>query len=149
MQPDQQEKAELEAAEAAKKAQADAKQVAEIQRKLMTQGKFITQDIHFEPGTDKIVPDSSTVLNFIGKVLQDNPMLTIKIVGYPDTNGIEAANPGLAKSRAAALQHCFKVDFKIDAARLVTDGKNKLVPIELKKSPGSKATIRRVDFIKL
>lgn len=147
--PDQQEKDALAAAEAEKKAQEDAKQVAEIQRKLMTQGKFITQGIYFEPGTDKIISDSSTVLNFIGKVLQDNPKVKVKIIGYPDTTGITSANHRLAKSRAAALKRCFTIDFKIAADRLVTDGKSKLEPVDLKKSPGAKANNRRVDFIKL
>lgn len=117
--------------------------------KLLTEGKFSTTEILFDTNSDKIKPESNTIIADIGKILTDNPGLKIKIIGHTDSDGNPAANQTLSVKRAEAVKMRFVYGFGIDDARIVTDGKGSSEALNANKTPEEKAANRRVEFIKL
>lgn len=122
---------------------------ADTRNKLITEGRFSTNEILFDVNSDKIKPESNTILSEIGKVLSENATVNIKIIGHTDNDGDAAANMVLSKKRAEAVKMRLVYGFGIDEARILTDGKGASVPLNANKTPEEKAINRRVEFIKL
>src|SRR4029453_19350585 len=87
-------------------------------------------------------------LKEIAGVLTENANLKVQVVGHTDSDGDDAANMDLSKRRAASVKNALVSEFKIDAARLDTDGKGETQPIDKNDTPAGKANNRRVEFIK-
>ena len=117
--------------------------------KLLTEGKYISYGITFDSGKDAVKPESYGAINDIAKVLKENPTVKIKIVGHTDSDGDDAKNLELSKSRAANVKASLVKDFGIDASRIQTDGKGESETIAPNTSAEGKAKNRRVEFIKL
>lgn len=117
--------------------------------KLITEGKFITNGILFDVNSDRIRPESVGVIKEIAQVLQENPNVTVKIIGHTDSDGPDAANLTLSQKRAAAVKNALANDFGIKVDRMQTDGKGETQPIDSNTTPQGKANNRRVEFIKL
>ncbi len=117
--------------------------------KLLTEGKLVSYGIYFDVNKDVVKPESYGALNDIAKVLNENPAVKVKIVGFTDSDGDDASNLDLSKRRAAAVKNELTKTFKIDASRLETDGKGEGNPIAPNDTPANKAQNRRVEFIKL
>ena len=81
----------------------------------------------------------------IAGVLTENANLKVQIVGHTDLDGDEA---GQSRSVAAARSLGEDGEFKIDAARMETDGKGESQPVDKNDNPAGKANNRRVEFIK-
>jgi OmpA-OmpF porin, OOP family len=116
--------------------------------KLVTQGKFSTSNILFDVNSDKIKPESYGVLKEIAAALTENTTMKIKIIGYTDSDGDDAANLLLSQKRAAAVKHALASQFNIAASRMETDGKGETQPLVQNSSSENKAQNRRVEFIK-
>ncbi len=121
----------------------------DTRNKLLTEGKFSTSGILFDIGSDHIRPDSYGVLKDIATVLQENPMLKVKILGHTDSDGEDAANLELSKRRAEAVRNSLSTEFSIDKSRMTSDGKGEREPLVDNSKPEGKAQNRRVEFIKL
>jgi outer membrane protein OmpA-like peptidoglycan-associated protein len=87
-------------------------------------------------------------LKEITGVLGENADLKVTIVGHTDADGDDASNLDLSKRHAAAVRNALVSEFKIDAARMDTDGKGESQPIDKNDNPAGKANNRRVEFIK-
>lgn len=122
---------------------------ADTRNKLLTEGKFTTNEILFDTNSDKIKPESNNILAEMGKLLTDNPGVNIKIIGHTDSDGDAAANMVLSKKRAEAVKMRLAYGFGIDEGRIQTDGKGASMPLNGNKTTEEKAINRRVEFIKL
>jgi OmpA-OmpF porin, OOP family len=122
---------------------------ADTRNKLITEGKFVTHGILFESGSDKINPQSYGALKEIAAVLTENATVKVTIVGHTDSDGDDASNLSLSKKRAEAVKNMLASDFKIDAARMETNGMGETKPLEPNTTAAGKANNRRVEFIKL
>ncbi len=122
---------------------------ADTRNKLLTEGRFTTNEILFDVNSDKIKPESNSILSDIGKILAENATVNVKIIGHTDNDGDAAANMVLSKKRAEAVKMRLVYGFGIDEARIQTDGKGASVPLNGNKTPEEKAINRRVEFIKL
>jgi outer membrane protein OmpA-like peptidoglycan-associated protein len=109
----------------------------------------VTHGILFDVNSDKIKPESYGVVKEISKVLQENPAVSVKIVGHTDSDGDEAKNMELSKRRAASVKLMLSTEFGVDASRMETDGKGEKEPSGPNTSAEGKANNRRVEFIKL
>lgn len=69
---------------------------------------FDFNDLNFEFGTSKIVPESKKQLDNMVQILKAYPNTRIKIGGYTDKVGDEAANKKLSGERAAAVATALK-----------------------------------------
>jgi outer membrane protein OmpA-like peptidoglycan-associated protein len=69
---------------------------------------FDFHDLNFKFGTAEIVPESRNEVANIEKILKAYPKVKIKIGGYTDKVGDEAANKKLSKERATAVMQDMK-----------------------------------------
>jgi OmpA-OmpF porin, OOP family len=121
----------------------------DMRNKLLTEGKLVSYGIYFDVNKDVVKPESYSTLKTIAGVMTENPDIRVKIVGYTDSDGADAANLDLSKRRGASVKDELVKSFGIDAARLESDGLGETQPIAPNDSPANKALNRRVEFIKL
>ncbi len=121
----------------------------DTRNKLLTEGKYVTNGIKFDVGSDKIKPESYGVLKEIGTVLKENADVKVRIVGHTDNDGDDASNLQLSQKRAQSVKSFLNSEFGIDSARLETDGKGEKEPVSDNTTSEGKANNRRVEFIKL
>jgi outer membrane protein OmpA-like peptidoglycan-associated protein len=88
------------------------------------------------------------VIQAIAKGIESNPALNLLIEGHTDSVGNAAQNLDLSKRRAAAVKTVLVGQFKVDAARLTTDGLGAAKPIDSNDTPQGRSQNRRVEFVK-
>jgi OOP family OmpA-OmpF porin len=120
----------------------------DTRNKLLTQGKWVTNGILFDVNSDRIRGESYGTLKEVAGVLTENADLKVQIVGHTDSDGEAAANLDLSRRRAASVKTALTNEFKIDAARMDTDGKGESEPADKSPTPAGKANNRRVEFIR-
>ena len=123
--------------------------LTDMRSKLLTEGKLVSYGIYFDVNKDVVKPESYGTLKGIADVLTENPDLRIKIVGYTDSDGADAANLDLSKRRGASVKNELIKNFGIAASRLESDGMGENQPVAPNDTPANKAKNRRVEFIKL
>ena len=121
----------------------------DTRHRLIEEGKFSTTGIGFDPNSAAIRPESYGVLKELAAALKENPSVRIKVIGHTSSDGDDAANLELSKRRAAAVRDFFGSEWKIDGARIDTDGKGETEPVADNKTKEGRAQNRRVEFIKL
>jgi OmpA-OmpF porin, OOP family len=121
----------------------------DTRNKLITEGRFVTSGILFDSGSDRIRPESHGTIKEIATVLQENGDVRVRIIGHTDSDGDDARNLELSKRRAAAVKEILASEFKLDGARMETDGKGESQPAGPNDTPQGKANNRRVEFVKL
>jgi OOP family OmpA-OmpF porin len=121
----------------------------DTRNKLVTQGKYTTHGIRFNPNTDSLQPESFGVLKDIGRVMKENPGLKLKIIGHTDTDGDDKLNLDLSKRRAAAVKNFLVTEYGISASDLDVDGKGESQPLDKNNTVIGKANNRRVEFVKM
>ncbi len=119
----------------------------DTRNKLLTEGKLVSNGILFGVNSDIIKPESFGILKEIAGVLKENQGLTIRIIGHTDDDGDEANNLSLSVKRALAVKKALSENFKIDAARMETDGRGESEPLLSNSDAVNKANNRRVEFI--
>ncbi len=120
----------------------------DMRNKLMTEGKLITYGIYFDVNKDVVKPESYGTLKGISTILNEVPDVKVKIVGFTDSDGADAANLDLSKRRAASVKNELVKSFGVNGDRLETDGMGESQPVAPNDSPANKALNRRVEFIK-
>jgi outer membrane protein OmpA-like peptidoglycan-associated protein len=117
--------------------------------KLITEGKLVTNAITFDSGSDKIKPESYSMLKSIAEALTANPTVNIMIIGHTDTDGNSANNQTLSEARSIAVKNSLIKDFGIQESRIQTSGKGDKEPVAENTSSEGKAKNRRVEFNKM
>lgn len=121
----------------------------DTRNKLITEGKFVTTGILFDINSDNIKPESGVVLKEIATVLQENPTVSVKIIGHTDSDGDGSANLLLSQKRAIAVKNSLINFYGINANRMLTDGKGESQPVQPNTTTAGKTQNRRVEFVKL
>ena len=103
----------------------------------------------FDVNSANIKAESYGSLKEIANVLKESADVKVKIVGYTDSDGSDAANLDLSKRRAASVKTALAKEFGIDESRMQTDGMGESKPIDKNDNPAGKANNRRVEFIKI
>jgi outer membrane protein OmpA-like peptidoglycan-associated protein len=116
---------------------------------LNADGRVATQGILFDTGSDRLRPESTPTLKEIGEMLKAHPELRIRIEGHTDNVGQAASNQTLSEKRAAAVKSYLEQTFKIDAARLESQGFGDTKPAAKNDTPEGKQSNRRVELVKL
>jgi OmpA-OmpF porin, OOP family len=115
---------------------------------LMSSGRFATQGILFDTGSDRIRPESTPTLNEITQMLRQHPQLRIRIEGHTDNVGGADSNQTLSEKRAAAVrQHL--VGQGIDAGRLEAQGFGAGKPAASNDTAEGRQSNRRVELVRL
>ena len=115
---------------------------------LLETGRFETNEILFDVNKANIKPGSYKILDDLGKVLEENPSLSIKIIGHTDSDGDAASNLSLSEKRAQSIKDYLSNNFPIAGKRMQIAGKGESEPIANNHTADGKAKNRRVEFIK-
>lgn len=121
---------------------------ADLYKRVMTDGKYVTRGIKFDVNKAVIKPESMGTLNEVAKVLREHPELKFSIEGHTDGDGDAAANLKLSQARAEAVKAQL-VLLGIDAARLACKGLGETKPVDSNATVIGKANNRRVEFVKM
>ncbi|MGJ1243014.1 OmpA family protein [Sphingobacterium siyangense] len=121
----------------------------DMRSKLLETGRYVTNGILFDSGSDKIKPESYGLLKEIAGILNAESGLKIKIVGHTDNDGKADLNMDLSRKRAEAIKKALVNTYQVDSDKLVTDGKGASEPVSSNSTSEGKAENRRVEFIKM
>jgi outer membrane protein OmpA-like peptidoglycan-associated protein len=119
----------------------------DTRKNLTANGKYVTTGILFDVNSDVIRPESYGVLKEIAGMLKSSPDIKVTIVGHTDSDGDDAKNLELSRSRAESVKKALVKDFSVDGSMLSTDGKGETEPAAENDTPQNKANNRRVEFI--
>ncbi|MEM8907362.1 MAG: OmpA family protein [Bacteroidota bacterium] len=119
-----------------------------LYERLQTDGKIVTNDIHFDTNKASLKSNSTSVIADIVKLMQDYPQLRLSVEGHTDSDGTEEANLDLSQRRAESVK-AEMVRQGIAADRLLTKGLGESQPIDDNSTPEGKAKNRRVEFVQL
>lgn len=120
----------------------------DLYNRLMSDGKIVTNDIHFESGNAILKPESMKIIDQIVQLMNDHSELKFRIEGHTDSDGTEESNIELSEQRANAVKDNM-VTKGIAESRLQTKGYGESQPLTDNSSPENKAKNRRVEFIML
>jgi OmpA-OmpF porin, OOP family len=124
-----------------------AKGAVPLYDKVLTDGKFITTGIKFDVNKATIRAESMGTINYVVKMMQDNPSLNFSVEGHTDSDGDDALNMKLSEARAKAVLDKL-VESGIAKDRLTSKGHGESKPMAGNDSPEGKAQNRRVEFVK-
>lgn len=119
----------------------------QMYKRIMADGKYVTNGILFDSGKATIKPQSMGVINKMAAVLNEKPGWDFKIIGHTDSDGDDATNLKLSAERAEAVKKAI-VAQGIEAERLTTVGKGESEPLNTNSTKEEKANNRRVEFIR-
>lgn len=111
-------------------------------------GKVTLYGIQFDFNQSTIKPESEAVLKEVGSLLQKQPYLKLMIQGHTDNVGKPAYNLELSKKRAESVKIYLVEKFKVDGARLTTEGFGDTKPIAKNDTEQGRAQNRRVELAK-
>ncbi|HWL86334.1 MAG TPA: OmpA family protein [Polyangiaceae bacterium] len=106
----------------------------------------VLQQVHFQTGSSKILPDSFPMLQEIADLLKSSPAIKkMSIEGHTDNKGAADMNKRLSQSRADSVMK-WLTDHAIESARLEAHGYGLERPIEDNRTDKGRAANRRVEF---
>jgi outer membrane protein OmpA-like peptidoglycan-associated protein len=107
----------------------------------------VSQQIHFETDSAKILGDSNALIEEIADVLQRNPNIKkVEIQGHTDNAGSREHNQQLSEARASSVRQAL-INAGVDGGRLVAKGYGQDRPIAPNVTAANRARNRRVQFI--
>lgn len=115
---------------------------------LFASGRYVSHGILFDTDSDRLKPESAAPIQAVAKSLEANAALKLLIEGHTDSVGDARHNLDLSKRRAEAVKAVLVAQFKVDAARLTTEGLGATKPIDTNDTPQGRAQNRRVEFVK-
>ncbi|HEU4536465.1 MAG TPA: OmpA family protein [Polyangiaceae bacterium] len=107
----------------------------------------LRRQVHFEPNSAKILPDSGTLLEEMADVLQKTPRLKrVEIQGHTDSTGNLARNRALSQERAEAVRERL-VALGVAPERLTAKGYGDERPLVPNVTAANRARNRRVALV--
>lgn len=111
-------------------------------------GRVAIYGIYFDTDRADIKPESEPTLEEIAQLLQQNPDLSLYVVGHTDDVGELAYNMDLSKRRAEAVVEALVSKYRVDAKRLIAYGVGSLAPVASNGTEEGRAKNRRVELVK-
>lgn len=102
--------------------------------------------ILFATDSDKLLDESTPILDEVASVMDQNQRLRIRVEGHTDTDGNESHNQDLSTRRAASVR-AYLVGKNVPEDRLESMGCGQKVPVADNKTDDGKAQNRRVEFV--
>ena len=107
----------------------------------------IQQQILFETGSDKLLPQSISVVQGVTDLLREHPDIArVAVDGHTDNAGAPAMNLRLSQRRAVAIVR-WLIDHGVDERRLEARAFGPRRPIADNKTEEGRAKNRRVEFL--
>lgn len=123
-----------------------AKSTTLLYESLMTDGKIVTNDIHFEYDVAKIKPTSMPIIESLAGMLKKHPRVKLSIEGHTDSSGCTPYNQQLSYARAYEVRQSL-IRLGITADRLLAKGLGESQPAHPNTTEKGMALNRRVEFV--
>ena len=107
--------------------------------------KIRINNIFFNTAKSDLLPESYPELNRLVNLLNENPSITIKILGHTDNIGKKEDNLVLSKARAESVKN-YIINQGINKNRITTEGFGSDRPISTNETQEGRALNRRVEF---
>jgi OmpA-OmpF porin, OOP family len=107
--------------------------------------KQALEGVNFLSGKDVLTATSKPKLDNVAKILNKHSSYKLKVSGYTDSDGGEAANLELSKKRAKAVKD-YLVSYGIAASRITSEGYGESNPVADNGTSAGRAKNRRVEF---
>ncbi|WP_309085177.1 DUF4892 domain-containing protein [Chelativorans sp.] len=111
-------------------------------------GRVALHGIQFDFDKDTLRPDSAPQILEIAKLLQENPTLSVLLVGHTDMQGGLDYNMDLSRRRAARVVQTLVQEHGIAEARLQALGVGPAAPLASNDNDEGRALNRRVEVVK-
>lgn len=118
-----------------------------LARDIARTGHVAVYGIYFDTDKTDIKPESEPPIKEIAKLLQQNSLLKLYVVGHTDNVGNLTYNTKLSQSRADAVVRVLVSKYNIDAKRLKSYGVGPLAPVSSNKAEKGRARNRRVELV--
>jgi outer membrane protein OmpA-like peptidoglycan-associated protein len=126
--------------------------IAEIGKKLYDtlaeRGRVAARGLLFDPGSDRLRPESTPTLKEIAAMLEGHPDLKLSIEAHTDEAGQADADLELSRRRADALKS-YLTAHGLAAGRLETKGYGSSKPAASTDTPEGRLDNRRVELVKI
>lgn len=106
---------------------------------------FATRNVRFGNNAAELLPNSYTILDEVGKVLQDYPAYKLKIEGFTDNRGASSYNQQLSEARAKRCYDYLRSK-GISASRMEYRGLGEEKPVASNETEAGRLQNRRVEF---
>jgi len=122
------------------------KPMSEMERQLTETGRIRLENVYFETGSAKLLPESEIALREAGETLEKYPNLKIEVQGHTDTRGASAYNEHLSDSRAHSVRAFLLEHFKLQADHIVAKGYGESEPETHERNDEELLRNRRVEL---
>ncbi len=117
-----------------------------LQKRILTEGKYVANGILFETNKADIKPHSYGIIKRIAQLMHENPSWKFVIEGHTDNIGEESHNLELSEKRASSVVEAL-IAYEVNAERLQSEGKGENFPLADNGNQEGRANNRRVEFI--
>ena len=124
----------------------DAKGMA---RDIGESGRVALYGIYFDTGKSELKPESAPALAEIGKLMAQNPVLRVCVVGHTDMVADFTTNAKLSQARAQAVVAALVSQYGIANSRLVPIGIGPYAPVGSNRTEEGRAKNRRVELVEI
>ena len=108
--------------------------------------KFMYEDVYFNKGSYKLMPEARELLQRKAMWLQKNPDIKVIVEGHTDEAGSKEYNFALGDQRAGAVKS-FLIGQGIQSSRLIAVSFGNEKPIDKSNTDKARAKNRRVHFV--
>ena len=116
---------------------------------LAASGRAATHGIAFDPGSDRLRPESTPTLAAIGRLLVSHRALALSIEAHTASAGTAAANASLSERRAAAVRTYLVSAYRIAGSRLRSRGWGASRPVASGATAQGRQDNERVELVRL
>src|SRR5262252_3235709 len=116
----------------------------ETERQLVESGHTRLENVFFETGSAKLLPESEAALDEAGRILEKYPDLRVEVQGHTDTRGSNAYNLKLSQARAESVRAYLLSHFRLGDDRLVAKGYGESQPETKERNDEERLRNRRV-----
>lgn len=109
------------------------------------EGMSTVLEINFDTNKDVIKSESYKVVDKVSTMMNQNPRMTIELLGHTDSRGNKESNLKLSNDRANAVKNAL-IKNGIDASRISAKGFGDTMPIESNDTEAGRAKNRRTEF---
>jgi outer membrane protein OmpA-like peptidoglycan-associated protein len=120
----------------------------EIAEGIAQKGHVALYGIYFDTGSDALDSESRAAIDEIVTALQNDPGLSVYVVGHTDNVGSVEDNRALSERRAASVVRALVSEHGIDAGRLAPLGAGLAAPVASNDTEDGRALNRRVELVK-
>jgi len=120
--------------------------VNRIEQALLTSGRADVYDLYFDFNSANLRPESEATLTEIADLMRRHPDWKLGIEGHTDNIAGDAYNLDLSRRRAASVRTALTTKYRIEAARLASEGYGESRPKDRNDTLEGRARNRRVEL---